>query len=152
MKQRRGFDWNVLWPLRQWLSLLLPSRTSDSGQALGQRSEELAAGFLTRQGYQILDRNYRSQAGEVDIVARQGGTLVLVEVKSGELSEEYPPQVRVGRAKQRRLVRLAEEVMKKRRLAGVSVRIDVVEVVLDQEGQVAQINHYAGAVTDQRAP
>lgn len=116
-------------------------------RATGQRGEDLAAAYLRRQGYQILARNFRGRTGEVDIVARQGDTLVIVEVKAGRGDPHFPPRVRVGPQKQRTLIRLAEEVMRKLRLSNVSIRIDVVEVLVDGARGKPRFNHLQGVVS-----
>ena len=54
----------------------------DKGDTSGQRGEEIACVFLRNQGYAIVERNWRSAFGEVDIIARDGETLVFIEVKS----------------------------------------------------------------------
>jgi putative endonuclease len=97
-------------------------------KSLGQRGEELAASVLKRAGYRILERNYQCPLGELDLVARQGGILVFVEVKSGEGSDGIPPRERVNWRKQKKLFHVAQFYLKEKRLQGVSARFDVVEV------------------------
>lgn len=69
---------------------------------VGGRYEDLAADYLTRQGYEILERNYRDRLGEIDIIAREGPYLVFVEVKYRKnLKNGYPEEAVCGRKQQR---------------------------------------------------
>jgi putative endonuclease len=96
----------------------------------GRAAEHAAARALKAAGYEILARNVRTKSGELDIVAREAATLVVVEVKYRErLSDAYAA---VGTAKRRRLGRAAREARVKLGLPpGVPVRFDVVVVVKD---------------------
>lgn len=69
---------------------------------LGSRYEDLAADYLRRQGYEILERNYRDRMGEVDIIAKDGPYLVFVEVKyRRSLKNGYPEEAVCGPKQQR---------------------------------------------------
>jgi len=69
---------------------------------VGSRYEELAADYLKRQGYEILERNYRDRLGEIDIIAKEGRYLVFVEVKyRRDLENGYPEEAVYGRKQQR---------------------------------------------------
>lgn len=96
-------------------------------------AEELACDYLRRRGYRILERNYRTAFGEVDIIAKKRGTFVFVEVKSGR-SSRIRPSERVDLEKYRRVAQVAEFYLKERKFK--SARIDVIEV---SEGR---IEHY----------
>jgi putative endonuclease len=102
----------------------------DSRRRLGDHGEELAAGALKKQGYKILERNYVTPLGEIDLIARQGKTLVIVEVKTRKSLRFGSPQESVGPAKQAKLRRLADYYLKDRRRTGSLVRFDVVAVTL----------------------
>lgn len=99
---------------------------------LGPRGERLAARFLRRLGYRILERNYRTRGGEIDLVARDGDELVFVEVKALTESEFGAPQERVSDRKQRRLSRAALQFVRERNLGSVSFRFDVVAVTVGE--------------------
>ena len=73
----------------------------------GGESEEKACCFLKQEGYRILARNWRTRTGEVDIIARDGGILVFVEVKARSSNGFGGPEAAVDRAKQRRLISAA---------------------------------------------
>jgi putative transposase len=103
---------------------------SDPRRQLGDHGEDLAAAALKQQGYKILERNYVTPLGEIDLIARQGKVLVVVEVKTRKSIRFGSPQEGVSAAKQGRLRRLAEYYLKAKRLTGSPVRFDVVAVSL----------------------
>jgi len=105
----------------------------DPRRRLGDHGEDLAAAALSRQGYKILERNYVTPLGEIDLIARQGKTLVIVEVKTRKSLRFGSPQESVSLAKQNRLRRLAEHYLKDKRLTGAAVRFDVVAITLAGE-------------------
>ena len=92
---------------------------------LGRRGEEAAAAYLERIGFEILDTNWRTKAGEVDIVARDGATLVLVEVKTRRSLAAGTPEEAVSPTKQKRLARLAGAYVQGMRQEPEGVRFDV---------------------------
>ncbi len=106
---------------------------------LGQRAEALAVAYLQKQGLRIEIRNFRCRLGEIDLVARDGATLVFVEVRSRTSSEFGLPQESVGYRKQQRLRRIAEVYLRGR--DEVAVRFDVVSVRFDRQGNLQQIEH-----------
>lgn len=73
----------------------------------GKEYEDLAAAYLEEKGYEILERNFRCRAGEIDLVARQGACLVFVEVKYRKTGGFGEASLAVDRTKQRRLSRAA---------------------------------------------
>ena len=101
-------------------------------QALGRRGEDLAHRYLRRQGFIIVARNYRlsSGDGEADLIAWDGDTLVLVEVKSRETADFGPPERAIGEEKRKHLLRIAREYSRKTRTPWDRIRFDVVSVVL----------------------
>lgn len=102
---------------------------------MGPLGEELAARFLKRRGYKILERNYRCPFGEVDIVALHKGTLVFVEVKTRKKLGFGHPAEAVDPHKQRKLQRVASCYLEQRRLGEIPVRFDVVALSLGEEGE-----------------
>ncbi len=114
-------------------------------RALGDQGEEAAARFLARRGFTILDRKLRSRFGELDLVARDGRTVVFVEVKARREGAGDPPQAAVDGRKQARLARLALGYLARRRLGDASCRFDVVAVTVDREGAVQTIRHFPDA-------
>ena len=118
---------------------------TDTRRATGIRGEEEAARFLARCGYAILDKNVRTRAGEIDLVAKEGKTLVFVEVKTRKDLAGDPPEAAVNTRKQNRLGKLAHGYLKLRRLGEVPCRFDVVAVIVNDEGGVKAIRHIPNA-------
>jgi putative endonuclease len=111
----------------------------DARRQLGNHGEDLAAAALKKQGYKILERNYVTPLGEIDLVARQGKTLVIIEVKTRKSTQFGSPQEAVSATKQAKLRRLADYYTKDKRLAGASVRFDVVAITLGDAGPQMEI-------------
>jgi putative endonuclease len=118
---------------------------TDTRRVTGTRGEDEAARFLTRSGYAIVDKNVRTRAGEIDLVAREGNTLVFVEVKTRRDMEGDPPQAAVNTRKQNRLGRLAHGYLKSKRIRQTPCRFDVISVIFNDEGAVKAIRHIPNA-------
>jgi putative endonuclease len=101
----------------------------DHRQSLGKRGEDLACAELEKRGYVILDRRFRTRCGELDIVARDAGVLVFVEVKARAGGSFGTPFEAVTWQKRQRLGQMAIAYLCHKRLAGVACRFDVVSVV-----------------------
>ena len=83
---------------------------------LGEEGERAAARFLEARGYRILERNYRTRRGEIDLIAEDGRILVFVEVKV-RLDDRFGgPAAAITRAKQARIARLAQQYLVWRRV------------------------------------
>lgn len=110
---------------------------------LGDRGERLAAQHLRRQGLRILVRGYRTDHGEIDLVARDGGSLVFVEVKTrrrGEPAEAVTPE------KQRRLTLAGLHFLKRHGLLeSVPCRFDVIAIVWPDDHGDPAVEHYRHA-------
>ena len=119
---------------------------ADARRGLGALGEELAARRLAAAGYDIVTRNWRCQAGELDLVARQGDCLVLVEVRTRRGKALGPPEESITPAKQTRLAALAEAYVQAVDWPG-GWRIDVVAVELGRDGRLLRVDHYENAVT-----
>jgi len=94
----------------------------------GQRGEDEACRYLRARGYEIVERNYRTGQGEIDIVAREGETLVFVEVKTRSEDTFGGPEAAVHSAKQRRLVAAARGFLGETGCQ-LPVRFDVIAVL-----------------------
>jgi putative endonuclease len=98
-------------------------------QRIGQRAEDIAADFLRTQGLEILERNYRRRLGELDIIARDGDVLVIVEVRSRASNRFGGAAASVDGRKQRRLVRATAQLLQQRRdFSHLRLRFDVISV------------------------
>lgn len=106
--------------------------------AAGRRGEDLAHRYLQRQGYIVVARNYRLSSGdaEADIVAWDGDSLAIVEVKSRETGEYGPPDRAVGPEKRAHMARVAREFASRNSTPWEHVRFDVVTVVLSNPPEI----------------
>ena len=108
-------------------------------QQRGQRAEQLAAEFLRFAGCEILQCNYRRRLGELDIVARSHGVLVIAEVRTRTSKAYGGAAASIDRRKQRRITRAASQLLQQRAdLAALAVRFDVL-VVSDPYGPAPAI-------------
>lgn len=103
---------------------------------LGKSGENLACRELQRLGYAILARRYRTRYGEIDVVARDGPTIVFVEVKARTTDRYGVPAEAVTLDKQARITAMAEDYITRRGLAGAPCRFDVVAITFGTEGRL----------------
>lgn len=101
---------------------------ADGRQALGLAGEELACAELARRGYVILARRYRTRLGEIDIVAREAGAIVFVEVKARSSAAYGEGAEAVGWRKQQRLTTMALVYLSRHGLTEAPCRFDVVSI------------------------
>jgi putative endonuclease len=124
----------------------------DGRRGTGKRGEAIAAALLERLGYAIVDRNFRTREGELDLVATRGRVLVFCEVKaliarpSGPSTGPANPLEAVGPAKRSQVRRLARAWLATRdgRTAR-ELRFDVVGVTLSPEGEALRVDHVENA-------
>jgi putative endonuclease len=108
-------------------------------KALGVRGEDLAVQHLTANGYKILERNYRLSHQEIDIIAREGGAVVFVEVKTFRSTQYGGPKEAVGNRKQGRIIRVALSYLARHGMSNVDCRFDVVAIEVSGVGKVKNI-------------
>ncbi len=108
-------------------------------QQFGKESESLAARHLKKNGYKILERNYRNELGEIDIIAKEKGVLVFVEVKAGKTPFYGNPKWAVTPKKQRKISMVALYYLKTTHQTHVKARFDVVAVSLTKENPGIEI-------------
>ena len=111
----------------------------------GTRSERAAARFLKKLGYRILERNFRCDLGELDLIALDGRCLVFVEVRSSENADLTRPALSVDLEKQRRLTRLAIFYLKRKNLLGRAARFDVLAISWPAGQGEPKMAHYPDA-------
>lgn len=110
---------------------------------LGERGENVAAKFLTTNGYKILQRNFMTKVGEVDIVARQGKVLVFVEVKTRQ-EEQVRPEDQVNAEKMHQITKASEVFLSRFGQPQPPARFDVI-AILWPEGREPIIRHHENA-------
>jgi putative endonuclease len=122
--------------------------TVDPRPQLGRLGEQLAAEHLIRRGFQIVERNYRTRWGELDIVAYDGRTLAFCEVKTRRLSgPDRDPLESVHPRKRAQVRKMAGRWLIERtdRPYAENVRFDAIGVTLDRGGRLVRLEHLEGA-------
>jgi putative endonuclease len=125
--------------------LKMPDAKNNRRQKLGAWGEKVAATHLEAQGYQITARNWRCAQGEIDLIAKAGDELVFVEVKTRKGRAAGTPEEGLTRAKQRKLMKLAQLYVAEHDL-DVDWRIDLVAIELDERGKLLRCDHIPNAV------
>ena len=124
-----------------WLRHLKRSKSWSPTMAAGRRGEDLAHRFLRARGFVIVARNYRLSSGdaEADLIAWDGDTLVIVEVKSRQTEDFGPPERAIDEEKRSHLIRIARQYARKTRTPWERVRFDVVTVILSDPPAIAHL-------------
>ncbi len=113
--------------LTVWLTKVSESRIN-----LGKLGEDLATVFLKQKGFQIITRNYRQKTGEVDIIAKDGETLIFIEVKTRSSLLFGQPFEAVTIKKQTQLNRIALDYMTRNKINNQAARFDVISILIEQ--------------------
>lgn len=95
---------------------------------LGKQGEDLAANYLIGKGYEILERNWRNKHKEIDIIAKDGKFLVIVEVKTRQTDEYGNPDIAVNRTKQSRLISATNSYIFRNSL-DMETRFDIISII-----------------------
>ena len=113
---------------------------------VGKKGEALAAEFLTAKGYNVMDRNYRFQKAEVDLVLLQldPAEVVFVEVKTRSTTLWGQPEESVDEAKKQLIFKAADSYIYEKQLSTVPVRFDIVAISLENPDQ-PMIHHIEDA-------
>ena len=121
---------------------------SDARHVLGTAGEELAAAHLQRRGFTIIERNFRTRGGELDIIAYDGRTLVFCEVKTRRAGGSAGGALEaVGPTKQAKVRRMAGRWLAERRERprAALLRFDAIGVTFDGAGRLLSLEHLEGA-------
>lgn len=108
-------------------------------QQFGKESESLAVRHLRKNGYKILEQNYRNKLGEIDIIAKEKGTLVFVEVKARKSDLFGNPKWAVTPKKQRKISMVALYYLKATKQTRVKARFDVISISLTADNSRIEI-------------
>jgi putative endonuclease len=112
-----------------------------TSNGLGQRGEDAAVAYLERVGYEILERNWRCSAGEIDIVALDSSTIVLCEVKTRRSTAKGTPEDAVTASKRKRYERLAAAYVQMAGLDDAVLRFDVITILVISEDRALLRHH-----------
>ncbi|PIS30262.1 YraN family protein [Candidatus Saganbacteria bacterium CG08_land_8_20_14_0_20_45_16] len=101
---------------------------------IGQRGEDLAAEYLANHGYHILSRNFRSQQGEIDLIASDRDFMVFVEVKNYSFRSFGLPSAAIRREKRQSIIHAARTYLYRNRIKNKNCRFDVVAIYRRLDG------------------
>jgi putative endonuclease len=134
------------WPL-PWRKRPLPEHLQR-----GAHGERAAKKFLQRAGMKFLTANFASDHGEIDLIFRDQDCLVFVEVKTRSSEEWARPAAAVDRRKKEAIVRTARAYLRMLQDEGVmpAYRFDIVEVLLDETGEVREVRHLKQSFTSEK--
>jgi putative endonuclease len=118
---------------------------TDPRQEFGRSAEEEAAKYLQKKGFRLVERNFRTSIGEIDLIMEDGETLVFVEVKAGQVSTDFSPLDHLDGKKRRKLLTLGRAYLATLRDER-NARFDLVAVT--QMGSNFQIDHHEDVIQD----
>ncbi len=115
----------------------------------GRAGEDIACNYLVGKGFKLIERNFRTRWGEIDLVMAERNTLVLVEVKFGYRGKAGRPAERLTRAKRRNFVNAVKYYLMTKGIRQQPIRVDVVEIIQKQaessQEEGLEIHHYPDA-------
>ena len=110
---------------------------------VGEKGEDISADYIKKQGFHIIERNYRKPWGEIDIIAQKDGCIHFVEVKTvSDVTREsgYEAEEKVDKKKRKRLRRIIETYLLKNKWEDREFQIDVLVIHLDPDGGLVKTN------------
>jgi len=114
---------------------------------IGAIGEKLAADYLKKRDYKIIERNFRCREGEIDIIAQKSDCLVFVEVRTKRNITFGTPEESVTLSKREKLISLADAYLQSCDKTPISWRIDVVAVELGPNNKVSRLEHIENAIS-----
>jgi putative endonuclease len=117
----------------------------NNNQKLGGWGEDLASDYLLKKGYKILEKNYRNNYGEIDIVAKKKKIIIFIEVKTRSGRSFGLPEEAVNRTKQGKLIKISEKYILDNRIKG-NYQIDVIAIEKDSITKKVNLRHLKNAV------
>jgi len=124
---------------------------ADQRKKLGDFGEHVATAHLIRQGYALVARQWRCAAGEIDLLMRDGATLVFIEVRTRRGDRSGAAEESLGRRKQARLSALAYTYLAEHGTPADQLwRIDVVAIDVDRSGRVSGVRHIRDAIEERQ--
>ncbi|MDO8676253.1 MAG: YraN family protein [Candidatus Azambacteria bacterium] len=124
----------------------IDNKMTSKKQDTGKLGEDIAVKYLENKGYSILERNYRKPWGEIDIIAKNRGDLIFVEVKTQRAGFEWRPEENVNRHKKAQLRRIINTYLKDSQVHGLisqetDWQIDVIAIEIDFNSKNARVEH-----------
>ncbi len=116
-------------------------------QSLGHLGEALAANYLEKKGYAILERNWRTPYGEIDLIAQVNGVIVFVEVKTRASRSLGPPEISITPRKAEHMRSAAEYYIQQHSEMNNDWRVDVLTILLSKGNSPPLIDHFENVIT-----
>lgn len=117
--------------LNKITGLLVTKPNTTDKKAVGTAGEKSACKFIKKEGYRVIEKNYRTKYGEIEIIGIEGDTLCFAEVKSRSRSDYGTPEQFVTKHKQKRLWKTASIYIEEKKPESENFRFDVVAVDLE---------------------
>lgn len=111
-------------------------------QSLGFYGEQLAVNYLSEHSYSIVERNFRTRMGEIDVIAQKANTLHFVEVKTRIGTIKGMPYEAVTPTKIRHLMKAAQSYVLLNQKTGDKLSLDVISIILDSQRNLTSLRHY----------
>lgn len=122
-------------------------KQEEKKETLGEKGERIAAKYLSKKGYKVLETNFKNpfgkRLGEIDIIVRQGKEIIFVEVKTRVKTsyDDVLPEESITPSKLRKLCKIANFYIKTRNLFDTPYRFDAVSVRISENGETAEVKH-----------
>ena len=107
----------------------------------GQIGEELAAEFLGKKGYKVIERNFRTRFGEIDLIVKKDKVLIFVEVKCSA-SDYRKPEWQISKRKIQQVKKMSHVYLATHKIRYTNLRIDAICITLKGDNQLLKIQHY----------
>jgi putative endonuclease len=115
---------------------------------IGTLGENIAKNYLEKKGYRILETNYKTKIGEIDIIAQKGKILVFIEVKTITAKENFLPEDKVDKRKKTKLINLVKFYLQEKKINfDIPLQIDVIGIKLEKDKEF-EIQHFENVIED----
>lgn len=116
---------------------------TDQTKITGQKGEKAATKYLKKQGYKIIERNFRTRFGEIDLIAQKGDLLVFIEVKARIAKEDFgQAEWAINRKKIAQVKQMAQVYLVKKQPDYQNLRIDAITIIFSPEGKIVSLKHW----------
>ncbi len=120
-----------------------------NNKQLGNYGEKLACDYLKKNGYKIIETNYHSQLGEIDIIAKFKKSIIFIEVKTrASEGEILYPQEAVDHRKQKRMLRVIEQYIWKNKIDDKKCQIDIIAISINKVTKSVKLKHLKNVFFD----
>lgn len=111
----------------------------------GRLGEDFALEYFKKRGFEIWERNYKTNFGEIDLIVKKGNLLIFVEVKTRKSLEFGSPIEAINKKKQEKIRFIADYYLSKRKIKDYQIRFDVFSILLDKDNKIKSFEHISNA-------